>query len=108
MLYLTINPNSQEGNKGDPKGNQEDRLHAEEITSLNYFNSTIVEGALVWSLIYFIENGAHKIKCSRLQQKESMLKSHAKDVLQYFTGIKMLVEGARTPRGACSIDKSMH
>ena len=70
VLYLITNPYSKKANKGDSKEEQENRLNTERSTSFSNFNGTIVECALVWVLLYLIDNGPHKMICSRLQQKD--------------------------------------
>lgn len=68
VLYLTTNPYSKKANKANSKEKKENWLNTERATSFSNFKGTIEECALVWALVYLIDNGAHKIKCSRLQQ----------------------------------------
>lgn len=64
-----MNVQHKENNTSNSKGSKENRLHAEEYTGLDNFNSTIVEGALIGLLVYLIDNGTNKIKSSRLHSK---------------------------------------
>ena len=70
VLYLTTNPYSSKAKKWNSKANQENRLDTERATSFSNFKGTIVEGTLIWKLVYLIDNGSHEIKCSSLQEFE--------------------------------------
>lgn len=75
MLNLTLDPKSKESKKSNCKENKENRLNTENTTNFCNLNGTIVKCALVWMLIYFIDNCANKIKWSRLQQQEYVSKA---------------------------------
>ena len=64
-----MNPQNKENKKSNAKGNKENRFNAEESTSLNNFNSTIVEGVLIGLLVYLVDNSTYKIKRSRLHSR---------------------------------------
>lgn len=70
MLNLTLDPKSKKSKKSNCKENKENRLNTENTTSFCNLNGTVVKCALVWMLIYFVDNCANKIKCSRLQKQE--------------------------------------
>lgn len=68
VLYLTTNPKSKKAKQRYSKAKEENRLNTERATSFSNLNGTVVKCTLVWMLIYLIDNGAHKIKCSSLQK----------------------------------------
>lgn len=79
MLHSILDIDGNNDDNRNQKANKEDWLHPEEGTVFNNFDGPIVESVFVLLTIYLIDDGANKIKRTRLHAQENAfmeLKTH--------------------------------